>query len=191
MEVVLGQVLVLEHLRRQTMLLRLLLLLARQSFFSHILDLDRLVVECVCRGLNFAAVLVPLLLDKDVRVEHFVVEIVELHRAALERMLLVRALFLLGGPRRHQNALLEEVSGRDHRVGIELPVLFDFADAHLLGLRVGLRAYIGVPGAHIDHVASFLAAEAADVLDLLGFAMLLVFLLFLFLLRLVLRVLAA
>ena len=109
-----------------------------------------------------------MLLHKDVRVEHLVVEVVELHGASLKRVLLVAALFLLSLSSRHEDALLEELSSGDHCVGIQLAELLHFLDAQDFVRRVNAGAYIGIPRTGFDQVAQLLAAQTAYFLaDLL------------------------
>ncbi len=51
-------------------------------------------------------------------------------------MLLVGSFFLLTLARRHKDTLLEEVGGRDNRVGIQFAIVFDLLDPHEVILTV-------------------------------------------------------
>lgn len=131
------------------------------------------------------------LLDEDIRVELLVVEVVELHRAALERMSLVVFLLLIRDFRRDEDAFLEEMSRRDNRVRVQLPVVLDLLDSREVFLSVGPGADVGVSRAYLNCVAELLAAIAADLCALHFFNHLVVLVVVIVFLRLVLRVLAA
>lgn len=131
-----------------------------------------------------------LVLNQNVRVENLVTEIVKLHTASLERMLLGCLLLRLRLLVRHYDAFLEEVGGRDDRVGVQLPVLLDRLDAFKLILCVYARPDVGVSGALFNSVARLLAAETLLVDFLLLVVIHLLFLFFLLLFALVLAELA-
>ena len=62
--------------------------------------------------------LIFLFSHENVRVVHLVVIIIELHRAALERIFLIHFLLLLGLARGHEDALFEEMCCGHDRVCI-------------------------------------------------------------------------
>ena len=74
-------------------------------------------------------VLTLIFLNKNVRVELIIVEVIKLHRATREGVHLVVSLILFSSTVRHDDALLEEMGSCDHCVSIQLPVVLDLLDS--------------------------------------------------------------
>jgi hypothetical protein len=107
------------------------------------------------------------LLKKNVVVKPSVVIIVKLHDTAHERVLGIarlRVIAIIVNLQRHHYRFLDEVSGVDHGVRVELLKILDLLNALDVDIRWLISFEVGVARAILNFVADFLAAHTAHLL---------------------------
>ena len=107
------------------------------------------------------------LLKKNVVVKPSVVIIVKLHDTAHERVLGIarlRVIAIIVNLQRHHHRFLDEVSGVDHGVRVELLKILDLLNALDVDIRWFISFEVGVARAILNFVADFLAAHTAHLL---------------------------